>query len=301
MNEQNYNQNQENNQNIENKSVYSGDQPVIIETPTVEVPTSPAQPTITNVTQEPSPTSTGVNTVTTVPNVHFPNTEASQNVQVQANSTNLQSPAVSQVVISPVPTNDGGVPPEKVDLGTNSNSEPPKKGNGRIILLILFFILLFIFIFFLPNISEYLSNGGGMKQEQQLNSGVLTCTRSKTTDETDISYEVDFRFTNKKLTTSTMNITTESESKKVISEKKSECQNLSTIAEGIEGISITCSSSDTIHTMLESYDYQLIDNNGLTKFTEAGGTYPEYQYQDDIYDIQTKMIKAKYDCEIKAQ
>lgn len=294
------------NQNQVNKSVYSGDQPVVSEVPKVEAPNVSIPPTVVNTSGVSSSISSGMNQSTTVSNVHFPNTSSNGSMQVQTNSTNLQSPAVSQVIAAPtVPQNTSSVPTSQTvsqqTPPSPSSTKPPKQRNGKTFLLFFLFLLLFIFIFFLPTISEYLKSGGNMHREEPIHDGVLMCTRSKTTDETDTTYEVDYQFKNRKLETSTMSITIESENKSVIEEKIGECQNLMTIADDMDGISITCNNSDHVHTMVESYRYQSIDNNGLTRFTEAGGTYPEYQYGQSIDDIQTDMMKAKYDCEIKTQ
>lgn len=185
--------------------------------------------------------------------------------------------------------------------GINNSSQSSEKGGKlRPVLLVLFFAFLLAFVMFLPDISKFLQGGIGTSSDNELRDGVLVCTMEKNEDITSVSYQMEFRFVNKELLNSTFNITTESENKTTIRENYNECKNLEVLAQDLSGIDVTCSSSDNINTMLESYNYRLIDTNGLTSFTEAGGTYPEYKYKENIYDIKGKMINAGYDCKEKA-
>lgn len=213
---------------------------------------------------------------------------------ISVSSTNIGQPQISQVV-------QPKVPPVENEITTNNNEAHSKGGKFKTFLLIIFFIFLLAFIIFLPNISEYLKTGKmTTTNSNQINSGTLICTTDKDNDETVISYQMDFKFTNKELINSTFNITTESEKEEIINSKYNECKNIEDSAKDLNGIDVSCTTSDNISTMIESYNYRLIDNNGLTKFTEAGGTYPEYKYKENIYDIKQKMIKAGYDCKERA-
>ncbi len=214
---------------------------------------------------------------------------------ISVSSTNIGQPQISQVV----QTNPS--PIENKTTTTNGNQDNSKGGKFKTFLLIVFFIFLLAFIMFLPNISEYLKNGRiRATTDNQINSGTLSCTTDKDNDETTTSYEMDFKFKNKELITSTFNITTESEKEEIINSKYNECKNIEDSAKDLSGIDVSCTTSDNISTMIESYNYRLINTNKLTKFTEAGGTYPEYQYKENIYDIKQKMIKAGYDCKERA-
>jgi len=207
-----------------------------------------------------------------------------------------------------IPPSVGGVPTNSLPVNNqNGQPIPPSKepenkgGKFRTFLLIVFFIFLIVFVIFLPDISEFLRSGKiAGSNDNELKNGVLVCTTERDNDMTSTSYQLEFKFVNKELLTSTFNITTESEDKMVINENHNGCKNLELIAEDLGGIDVTCTSSQNINTMLESYNYRLINYNGLTKFTEAGGTYPEYKYKDNIYDIKGKLINSGYDCKIKA-
>ena len=207
------------------------------------------------------------------------------------------TPGVSKVVGS-------GQVPDNTVSNTNLSSTSDDVNNGpgkfKIFLLMVFFILVFGFIMFLPNISEIINTGNFSIGEKEISNGMLSCTMTKSSDNTDVVYEMNFSFTSKKLLVSNYSIITESESKAIIDDKYNECLNIQTIANDIAGIDVSCTNSGGVNTMRQSYEYNVIDNSNLIQFTEAGGTYPEYEYQDNIYDVRLNMIKAGYDCEIKA-
>lgn len=220
------------------------------------------------------------------------NPQANQQVNQQANvnivpETNNQEPKISIKPIEPT--------------GTAQNNNGNKKDKLRTILLISFFIFTFVFIFFLPTISSFLNDGNIKRTNTEVENGILVCDMDKESDETKTIYEYTLNFTSKKLMSSSYNITVESEDKKIIKEKRNECDNVSQIAEEINGIDVECTSSSGIATNIESYDHKIIDNSKLTKFTEAGGIYPEFKYKENIYTIKGKLIRTGYDCKITAK
>ena len=154
---------------------------------------------------------------------------------------------------------------------------------------------------FLPEISDYFRNRNMNSDDNEVRNGNLVCDMDRNTDLTDISYQYNFLFTNKQLMSSSINTTISSEAKDVITDEYNKCQVISDVSRDVDGIEVTCTTSDNITTIIQSNDYKMIDNDNLTKFTEAGGIYPEFMYKDDIYTIQNKMIRSGYDCEIKAK
>lgn len=210
-------------------------------------------------------------------------------------TTTTQQPQVATV--SSINTNQN-------NNETPSNQESPKKvGNFKYILAFIFLIGILAFVFFLPEISTYVQSkktSTSNTTNTQIENGTLTCSLDKTTDETDTYYEIDYVFTNKKLITSNLITTIESTNTEYLNTKKLEYDTASSIANNISGISMDCSLSAGILTISENYTHKDIDTNKLTSYVEAGGTYPEFKYQKNIYDIQTTMIKKGYDCSITA-
>lgn len=182
--------------------------------------------------------------------------------------------------------------------GNSNNNNKNSGGKGKTVLLILFFIVLFIFIIFLPNISEIINTGAlPFKNNNEIQNGILMCSMKNESDITDTTYEMRFTFKSKKLISSVLDVTVESEDKEVVNNKNIECQGLREIT--IDGIDVECTLSGSISNTKYNYNYQMIDNNNLTKFTEAGGVYPEHRYKENIYDIESNMKKNGYDCDVR--
>lgn len=224
---------------------------------------------------------------------------------IQTVSTNITTPNVSEVVsnnnLSMPDTNEPNIVNiTPVNDNVNNDSNESKNGKFKSILLVIFFVLLFVFIMFLPQISEFFQTGKSNYNSKEVLNGVLVCTIEKSSDVTTTYYQMDLKFSQKKLQSSEYNVTVESEDDSKIQSSDKECKAVREMATDIEGIDVMCTSSDNISTMIQDYNYKLIDNSKLTKFTEAGGFYPEFKYNDDIYNIQSKMIKSGYDCEVKS-
>lgn len=242
-----------------------------------------------------------------------PNNNLNQNGPI-SNNINNQINNQQNIVNQTVPQ-QGAIQPSVSTVVTSENTNQVQQvvnnkeefddnigpSKGKVAVLLIFFILVLAFVVFLPDISSIIKTGKISSASNEVVNGVLSCSMSKSLDNTEITYEMNFSFTNKKLQVSTFNIITESEDKKIINEKYLECKNIEEISNKTSGIDVSCSSSSSIITMRENYTYNIIDTNNLTKFTEAGGTYPEHEFEQDIYDIKSSMIKNGYDCEIKAR
>ncbi len=253
------------------------------------------------------------NTTNTPNNNQNQNNNTNQNIPL-SNNVNPQLNTQQNIVNQTVPQ-QGTIPPSVSTVVTPNNTNQVKEtsnnkedfddnigpSKGKVVLLLVFFILVLVFVVFLPDISSIIKTGKFSSNSNEIANGTLSCSMTKSLDNTETTYEMNFSFTNKKLQVSTLNITTESEDKNVINEKYLECKNIEEISDKTSGIDVSCSSSSSISTMRENYTYNIIDTNNLTKFTEAGGTYPEHEFEQDIYDIKSSMIKNGYDCEIKSR
>lgn len=290
--------NENNNLNNQTNNNFSTEQPPINQTPSVYT----VGEGVNNKIQENTNYNNNTNqiemlsdTVTIAP---IQSDQGNTNTQTEVTSTPQIYPTVSAVTSTNQPN-----PPEQP--GNNivlpkENNEEEKPNKGKTAFLIILFIFLGAFVIFLPEISNYLQHRNTPKTTPEIENGILTCKMEKTDDQTITSYQMDFRFSKKELITATYKIQTESEDKKIIEAKNTECQNISNAATNTNGIEVDCTTNANIATIKQNYTLQLIDNNNLTKFTEAGGTYPEYKFQENIYDIKTKMIDSGYDCEVKA-
>lgn len=215
-------------------------------------------------------------------------------------------PAANNQTIKPITTSSQtqNINKDIEQVPVTNNIEPPKSleeqeekgGCFKQILLFTFLIGLVAFVFFLPDISKFIQNGTGMKSEENLRTGTLVCTMEQEDDTSSISYEMKFNYIDNKLKTSSMTITLEDENDENINTRTQICQNMSQISQTLTGITVQCRPSDNLLITTEIYEHETIDKNNLTKFTEAGGTYPEFNYEDDINDVQAKMKKNGYIC-----
>lgn len=215
-------------------------------------------------------------------------------------STAAPQPQVGQ----PVPTT---VAPQQTEIKKDilpENNEPPKKeGVFKYVILFIFLILFTGFVLFIPEISKIVKSKLKKTEnitENVVEKGTLTCSKDKSSDETDTVYELKFIFDNKKLLTSKYVTTYESLDSEFLAKKGEECTFISQTSKQIAGIDTNCNDKNGILKITEEYTNQDIDKKNLTPYTEAGGTYPEFEYGENVYDIQTKLVKEGYDCKVSS-
>ena len=226
--------------------------------------------------------------------------------QVQNNTTQVPQTVTTQVPSSSataVPT----VAPQNVEQKqekTTTPEEPEKKeGCFKYILAFIFLFLFAGFVIFIPDVTKFVKQktsgkGKTTAETKVVEDGTLTCTRVKSSDETDINYKLVYSFKDKGLITSKYEITYESLNTDYLNNKKLECDKVENVSKETNGIDTNCSYKNGILIMTENYTNQDIDKSKLTAYTETGGTYPEFNYGHNAYDIKTSLEKQGYDCEV---
>lgn len=240
------------------------------------------------------------------------NTQNTQPQNIQAPSSTTQ-PVTPQTATTPLPsTSVSQVPTKEQTNNTNStqvtptnNTEPEKKGGCfKRFFAFIFLIGLIGLVIFLPDVTKFIKTKTRERNTPAdanvVKNGTLTCKMEKETDETSVAYELNYSFEDKTLVTSNYEIKYESLNTNFLEEKNLECENIKTISEGISGITTTCTYKNGILKLNEEYINKDLEDVNLTAYTEAGGTYPEFKYGDDVYDIQNTLIKEGYDCEVKS-
>lgn len=187
----------------------------------------------------------------------------------------------------------------------NTVQQPEQKeGTFKYVLAFIFIIAFAGFVIFIPEISKFVKSkiGGnkGTETENLIENGTLICEKDKSTDETDIKYELKYTFDNKKLLTSSYVTTYESLNSELLKQKNTECNLIMTTSKTINGIETTCNDKNGILKISEEYTNQDIDRSNLTAYTEAGGTYPEFEYGENVYNIQSTLVKQGYDCKVSS-
>lgn len=230
---------------------------------------------------------TNVNTAPPVINI----TPVSNNGSVNSNTNPNPTPSVTITPVTPEPPQNPN----------NGDEEEPKGAKGRRILIFVFMIFAIIFVFFLPQISAYFNGTRPVStSNNEVQNGTLLCSREYKADTSNKEYEYRISFRNKGITTGIYTTTYEDEDENNIDKENGKCKEISAISETINGIDVNCSSSDNVATTIQNNTYKDIDLGKLTAFTEAGGIYPEYKYKDNPYDVQARLIKDGFDCDISA-
>ena len=181
------------------------------------------------------------------------------------------------------------------------NYTPPSK--AKVVLLVLFFIVLLGFIIFLPDINTLVSKFTGGNEEpsvEKITTGRLKCSISTNTTNLDIDHDYTFRFTDNKLekveliTTTKGDVTLDEET---LNKLSNTCKQLKENVKGLKGVSIQCNYSDGKLEEIQSFELKDLDTSKLNSaFSEAGGTLPTYQYEQDIDKIEGSMNASKYEC-----
>lgn len=253
----------------------------------------------------------------TVPNGANQQQSVVSNNQQPVTPTNGQTtqptPAVNNVVNTPqtvsTPQPQPGVvgqqpqPSQQVQQ-TQPEAPQEKMSTFKFIIAIIFFISFTGFVIFIPEISKFVKSKMGNQEKpvesNLVSNGTLLCEKKTTSDETDITYTLDFTFEDKKLILSSYTITYESLDTEYISKKEAECKLVAEKSKDVNGIETTCKNKQGILVINEDYTNKDIDKSNITAYTEAGGTYPEFEYGENVYDIQTKLVKQGYDCSISS-
>lgn len=213
---------------------------------------------------------------------------------VEVNNTTVDSEVNEQEVDASnntVPTN---VKPEN-----NKNN----KKSGHPVFLVLLMIFLFAFVYFLPEITDYITNYMNEKNGvNELKSGTMTCTYKDSTDSIDYSYELTLNYEKNRLKKSRM-VTTNRLSdtatdSNVLSDKEDSCEFLRTVLEENDiGMTASCSVSAAVQVTTQTIDYKTLDMDFITSnIAEFEGFYPEYELNESVTEIGNELESNGYSC-----
>ncbi len=197
---------------------------------------------------------------------------------------------------------------KKSTVADNTKSNPDKKtkkeSNLKYYMTFIFFALLIWMVAFLPEISSFVSNYMASKQQEgvpAITTGTLTCTMNTNDDKYDYYYEADFNFKDSKMYRLTFSATTKGDQNLdaiELSGMKSSCDLLQQQTANLEGVEVSCSLSNGVYENVQKLDYEDLKSDLVTTaYLEAGGTYPNYEYGQDINEIEKEMKASNYTCE----
>jgi hypothetical protein len=187
---------------------------------------------------------------------------------------------------------------KKKELKQGTHDGP---SGGLTFLLVLFFIFLIAFVFFLPDISEYmrvLKENGNLNE---ITSGKLICTNSRTSDKLNFDYTQTFEYSDKKLYKYIYKeeVRGENEDKSELTNLYNSCIKLEAVAGSIKGVNISCQSLANKFIRTETFSYSEIGEDSAkakTAYVEGGGTYPEFKLDENIDDVEVSVKQAGYTC-----
>lgn len=179
--------------------------------------------------------------------------------------------------------------------------KPP--GKFKMFLLFLFFVFIIGFAFFLPEISTYINlyRAGKLNQvDEEITTGKLTCTLKTNTANLDMDYVRVFSFEDKKLKSASFTLTTRGDATQdeaTLDALNEKCKKLSEHSKGMNGLDVICEYTDGKLVEDQTYKFANLNKEDLTAaFVEAGGTAPEFSYDEDIDTIEHNMNAAGYSC-----
>lgn len=192
---------------------------------------------------------------------------------------------------------------KRVIDSTTVNLEEPKKSN-KPIFLVLLLIFLLAFVFFLPDITNFITDYKNKKVgANELKSGNMTCTKSITGSEVNYNYDIVFKYQKNKLRSSTITtvirLNDNASSVDIIKEKEASCSTLKNVLDSNNiGMTVKCKSSLSMQETIQNIYYKNLDLDYIsTNIAEFEGFYPEYEYNESMSVIQNKLASSGYKCE----
>lgn len=177
---------------------------------------------------------------------------------------------------------------------------PSKAKTGA---MIFFFICIIAFIVFLPEIESFIRLNVLSKppEEEVITSGTLVCTLEDNTANLTIERTREFAFTDNKLDSAKFTTVTKGDSvsdEETLNTTYEKCRSIKEGTDSLTGVNITCVQEEgKVHTT-ESFDFSKYDSEKVSAaYTEAGASMLEYDYQTNIDDIMTNMLRSEFNCE----
>ena len=178
-----------------------------------------------------------------------------------------------------------------------------KSSNFKYYTTFIFLFGLILMVVFLPEISDFIKSyqkNNNQEEPSIITTGTLTCNMNTNDDKYDYYYEIVFDFSDSKL--ERMNFTTTIKGDRELdalelTEMKNSCQLLEEQVTDLDGIRVSCSLNEGVYKNQQVFDYSVLKPSEITTaYLEAGGTYPNYEYQQNIDDIEKQMNASNYTC-----
>ena len=191
-----------------------------------------------------------------------------------------------------------GKPLNEVKIGDQ------KESNFKYIMTVILFIVLGGTALFMPEISKFMAQKRYERENAvapKITDGTLKCSLSRNSDKFDMNFVYRFDFSNNKF--KKLNFVSETRGDMNLDEAELEglyndCILLQDITRNLDGVSVSCDKESGKVIKTQTLDYALINvEQTYTAYSEAGGVYPDYNYLQDMDNIEKNMKAAGYTCE----
>lgn len=191
--------------------------------------------------------------------------------------------------------------PTSVQIEENTTG---KKKKGHPVFLVLLILFLFAFVFFLPDITNFITDYMNEKTgANELKSGTMSCTFNTSTDNLDYTYDLSFKYEKNRLKSSRMTTTSRladtATDSSILTERENSCEFLKTVLDENDiGMTADCSVSAAVQITTQNIDYEKLDMDFITdNITEFEGFYPEYELNQSVTTIEQELENSGYTCE----
>ena len=185
-----------------------------------------------------------------------------------------------------------------------SNKRQKKESNLKYYMTFIFFALLILMVIFLPDISSFMSTYFSNKKQQiipEITTGTLTCTMNTSDNKYDYYYKAEFNYRDNELYSLLFTTTIKGDQHLdaiELSGMKSSCDFLQNQTINLEGVNVSCSLSNGVYENIQKLRYEILKIDEVSSaYSEAGGTYPNYTYKQNIGEIEKQMKASNYTCE----
>lgn len=236
------------------------------------------------------------------PKVITPGTENIENNKPKiVEVTNTNEVNQKTVDVNTSQNNTDNAVPTSVQIEENTTGKQKK---GHPVFLVLLMLFLFAFVFFLPDITNFITDYMNEKTgANELKSGTMSCTFNTSTDNLDYAYDFSFKYDKNRLKSSRMTTTSRladtATDSSILTERENSCEFLKTVLDENDiGMTADCSVSAAVQITTQNIDYEKLDMDFITdNITEFEGFYPEYELNQSITTIEQELENSGYTCE----
>ena len=236
------------------------------------------------------------------PKVITPGTDNVENNKPQVvEVTNTNEVNQKTVDVNTSQNNTDNAVPTSVQIEQNTTGKQKK---GHPVFLVLLMIFLFAFVFFLPDITNFITDYMNEKTGvNELKSGTMSCTFRNSTDNLDYTYDFSFKYEKNRLKSSRMTTTSRladtATDSSILTERENSCEFLKTVLDENDiGMTADCSVSAAVQVTTQNIDYEKLDMDFITdNITEFEGFYPEYELDESVTTIEQELENSGYTCE----